>query len=156
MLILLADLAQAIIAQAKRDHPLESCGVIAAPLNSAYPTRLIPMRNAAQSSEFFRFDASEQFRVWQEMAARDEEPRILYHSHTGSAAYPSREDVACAGEPDAHYVIISTDSNCQHNLRSFRIQAGKVVEETIKLLESYPTASPAPAGHTQHATHATS
>ncbi|MBA5604229.1 M67 family metallopeptidase [Duganella sp. FT3S] len=141
MLIILADLVDAMLVQARRDHPLETCGVIAGAAGSNQPMRLIPMRNAAQSPEAFRFDAAEQFQVWKDMDARGEEPLVLYHSHTGSPAYPSRDDVACAAEPHAHYVIVSTDAACERPVRSFRIVDGRVVEETIKPVERY--ASPA-------------
>ena len=38
----------------------------------------------------------------------DEEPVIIYHSHTATEAYPSRTDISYASEPDAHYVLVST------------------------------------------------
>ncbi|WP_390623005.1 Mov34/MPN/PAD-1 family protein [Ralstonia syzygii] len=49
MLTILSEFVDAILAQARRDHPVESCGVIAGPAGSDCPMRLIPMRNAAQS-----------------------------------------------------------------------------------------------------------
>ena len=39
----------------------------------------------------------EQLRVWREMEDRDEEPVVIYHSHTATEAYPSRTDVNLAG-----------------------------------------------------------
>ena len=38
----------------------------------------------------------------------DEEPVVIYHSHTATEAYPSRTDISYASEPRAHYVLVST------------------------------------------------
>ena len=54
------------------------------------------------------FDAAEQLRVWRAMDAADEEPVVIYHSHTATEAYPSRTDISYASQPDAHYVLVST------------------------------------------------
>ena len=42
------------------------------------------------------------------MDDRDEEPVVIYHSHTATEAYPSRTDISYANEPGAHYVLVST------------------------------------------------
>ncbi len=140
MLTILSELVDAVLAQARRDHPIETCGVIAGPVGSDRPARLIPMRNAAQSIDAFRLDAQEQFQVWSEMDAREEEPIVLYHSHTGTNACPSRDDMRFAAEPHAHYLIVSTDPACGQAVRSFRIAEGRAVEETIKVVARYQAA----------------
>ena len=66
------------------------------------------MLNAERSPTFYRFDSMEQLRVWREMDDRDEEPVVIYHSHTATEAYPSRTDISYASEPGAHYVLVST------------------------------------------------
>lgn len=144
MLIILSALLEAMAAQAQRDHPIETCGVIAGAVGSRLPTRLIPMRNAAQSETFFRFDPQEQLRVWREMEVRDEEPKVIYHSHTASLAYPSREDVLYAAEPGVHYVILSSAPGAGAALRSFRIVGGRVTEESIRVVERYVAAVATP------------
>jgi len=79
-----------IVAHARADHPDEACGVIAGPAGSDRPERFIAMMNAERSPTFYRFDSAEQFRVWREMDDNDEEPVVIYHSHTATEAYPSR------------------------------------------------------------------
>jgi proteasome lid subunit RPN8/RPN11 len=137
MLVIHAKLVEAMLAQAHRDHPFETCGVIAGPEGSNLPLRLIPMRNAAQSERFFEFDPQQHLQVWQEMDARGEEPIVIYHSHTGSQAYPSRSDVECATETNTHYVIIPTDSLHGEGIRSFRILDGMVTEERVETVSAY-------------------
>src|ERR1700742_808958 len=79
-----------IMAHARRDHPEEACGVVAGPIGSDRPERLIPMDNAERSMTFYRFDSMEQLRVWREMDDNDEGPVGVYHSHTAPQGDPSR------------------------------------------------------------------
>ena len=129
-------IVDAIVAHARRDHPDEACGVVAGPLGSDLPTRLIPMDNAARSMTFYEFDSLEQLRVWREMDDNDEEPVVIYHSHTATEAYPSRTDVSFAGEPGAHYVLVSTCEPDSEEIRSFRIVDGVVTEEEINIVDA--------------------
>ena len=121
----------AIIAHARADHPDEACGVVAGPLGSDRPVRFIPMTNAERSPTFYRFDSLEQLKVWREMDDKDEEPVVIYHSHTATEAYPSRTDISYASEPGAHYVLVSTRHPDHAELRSFRIVDGEVSEEEV-------------------------
>jgi proteasome lid subunit RPN8/RPN11 len=145
MLTLSGALRAAIIAHARADHPDEACGVIAGPAGSDRPERLIPMTNAERSPTFYRFDSMEQFRVWREMDERDEEPVVIYHSHTATEAYPSRTDIAYASEPGAHYVLVSTRDHDEVEFRSFRIVDGAVTEEEVRVPEDDPAGDPIPA-----------
>ena len=131
----------AIVAHARRDHPDEACGVVAGPIGSDRPTRFVPMVNAERSPTFYRFDSMEQFKVWREMDDRDEEPVVIYHSHTATEAYPSRTDVSYASEPGAHYVVVSTRDPDETEFRSYRIVDGEVAEEDVVVVEAYETDS---------------
>ena len=124
-------MADAIVAHARRDHPDEACGVIAA--RDGVPTRLFEMENAERSPTFYRFDSAEQLKVWRDMDDADEVPFVIYHSHTATAAYPSRTDISLASEPDAHYVLVSTASH-EPSLRSYRIVLGEVTEEPVTIV----------------------
>jgi [CysO sulfur-carrier protein]-S-L-cysteine hydrolase len=131
MLTISAALRADILAHARADHPDEACGVIAGPAGSDRPERFIPMINAERSPTFYRFDSLEQLRVWREMDDRDEEPVVIYHSHTATEAYPSRTDISYAMEPGAHYVLVSTREPDADEFRSFRILDGVVTEEEV-------------------------
>jgi [CysO sulfur-carrier protein]-S-L-cysteine hydrolase len=131
MLTISAELRSKIIAHALADHPDEACGVIAGPAGRDRPERFIPMLNAERSPTFYRFDSMEQLRVWRDMDDRDEEPVVIYHSHTATEAYPSRTDISYASEPDAHYVLVSTRDAGRPEFRSFRIVDGAVTEEDV-------------------------
>jgi [CysO sulfur-carrier protein]-S-L-cysteine hydrolase len=131
MLTIEAGLRDQIVAHARADHPDEACGVIAGPAGSDRPQRFIPMLNAERSPTFYRFDSLEQLRVWREMDDRDEEPVVIYHSHTATEAYPSRTDISYASEPGAHYVLVSTRDPDADEFRSFKITDGAVTEEPV-------------------------
>jgi proteasome lid subunit RPN8/RPN11 len=135
MLTIPEELYDKIVAHARADHPDEACGVIAGPAGSDRPERFIPMTNAARSPTFYEFDSTEQFQVWQEMDDNDEEPVVLYHSHTATEAYPSRTDVSYASEPGAHYVLVSTRDEHETEFRSYRIIDGQVTEEPVTVVE---------------------
>jgi proteasome lid subunit RPN8/RPN11 len=131
-----AAIITAIVEHARRDHPDEACGIVAGPAGSDRPTRHVPMDNVERSSTFYRFDATEQLRVWRAMDDADEVPVVIYHSHTATEAYPSRTDVSLAGEPDAHYLLVSTRDPDQTEIRSFRIVDGRVTEESVELVNA--------------------
>jgi proteasome lid subunit RPN8/RPN11 len=137
MLRISRELADKIIAHARQDHPDEACGLIAGPEGSDHPERFIPMLNAVRSTTAFDFDSDEQMRVYKEMFDRDEEAVVIYHSHTMTEAYPSRSDIGIAsemGEPEAHYVLVSTREADSAEFRSYRILDGQVTEEPVEFM----------------------
>ena len=136
MLTIDAGVLEAIVAHARRDHPDEACGVVAASAGADEPQRHIPMVNAARSMTFYEFDSQEYLRVWREMEDLDEEPVVIYHSHTATEAYPSRTDVSYAGWPDAHYLLVSTREPDVTEVRSYTIVEGSVTEELVKVVDA--------------------
>ncbi|GAB90186.1 Mov34/MPN/PAD-1 family protein [Gordonia rhizosphera] len=133
MLTITQDLIDSMVAHARADHPDEACGIIAGPEGSNRPERFISMVNAERSPTFYRFDSGEQLKVWREMDRLDEEPVVIYHSHTATEAYPSRTDISYASEPNAHYVLVSTREPHTAEIRSYRIVDGVVTEEPIEI-----------------------
>ena len=136
-----------IVAHARRDHPDEACGVVAGPAGSDRPERFIPMLNAARSPTFYEFDSHDLLALYREMDDRDEEPVVIYHSHTATEAYPSRTDVSLAQEPDAHYVLVSTRDPHHEEFRSFRIVDGVVSEEEVRVVPALEPDESARSGH---------
>ncbi|WP_131745860.1 M67 family metallopeptidase [Frankia sp. Cppng1_Ct_nod] len=124
----------AIVAHARRDHPDEACGIVAGPVGSDRPERFVAMENSARSPTFYEFDSMEQLKVWNEMDDRDEEPVVIYHSHTATEAFPSRTDVSYAAYPDAHYVLVSTRDPERTEFRSYRIVDAAVTEEPVEIV----------------------
>ena len=126
----------AIVAHARENHPDEACGVVAGPEGSDRPERFIPMLNAARSPTFYEFDSGDLLKLYREMDDRDEEPVVIYHSHTATEAYPSRTDISFAGEPGAHYLLVSTREPDTTEIRSFRIVDNEVTEEEVNIVDA--------------------
>jgi proteasome lid subunit RPN8/RPN11 len=130
------EILDAIIAHARRDHPDEACGIVAGPLQSDQPLRHVPMENSQRSSTLYEFDKDEKLRVWREMDDLDEEPVVIYHSHTATEAYPSRFDRSMASIPDAHYLLVSTREPHETEVRSYRIIDESVTEEPVRVVDA--------------------
>jgi proteasome lid subunit RPN8/RPN11 len=100
------------------------------------------MVNAAGSPTFYEFDSTELLALYKDMWARDEEPVVVYHSHTATEAYPSRTDIGLASEPGAHYVLVGTREHGNNEgpveFRSFRIVDGEVSEEEVVVVPALP------------------
>jgi proteasome lid subunit RPN8/RPN11 len=73
------------------------------------------------------------------MFDNDEEAVVVYHSHTATEAAPSRTDTQIAsemGEPNAHYLLVSTRDPELTEIRSFRIVDGTVTEEPVVVVNA--------------------
>jgi len=148
VLVIERRIRDAIVGHARRDHPDEACGVVAGPRGSDRPVRLVAMRNAAATPYTrYEFSSADLFGLYRDLEERDEEPVVIYHSHTHTEAYPSPTDLALAAEPAAHYVVVSTRQHGNDegpvDFRSFRIVDGVIGEEEISVVSSYPDGSSA-------------
>ncbi|HWJ08823.1 MAG TPA: M67 family metallopeptidase [Nocardioides sp.] len=130
----------ALVEHAKRDHPVEACGMVVGPIGSDRPVRHVEMVNAAGSPTFYEYDSTDLFQLYKEMDDRDEEPVVIYHSHSATEAYPSVTDIDLAGEPGAHYVLVSTREHGNNpgpvEFRSYRIIDGVVTEEEVTIVDA--------------------
>lgn len=127
----------AIIEQSRAEYPDECCGVILGPAGKDSPDRLKAMTNAAHSPTFYEFDPKDLLALYREVDDNDEEITVIYHSHTETEAFPSRTDIAYAGEPGAHYVLVSSRKEIAPAIefRSFRIIDGAVTEEEVSITD---------------------
>ena len=128
-------IVDAIVQQSRDEYPDECCGVVLGPIGANTPVRLKPMANAAHSPTFYEFDPKDLLALYREVDDNDEEIVVIYHSHTETEARPSRTDIAYAGEPGAHYVLVSTRKEIAPAIefRSFRIIDGVVTEEEVSI-----------------------
>ena len=121
-----------MIAHAREEAPNECCGMVGGADGSA--TTVYRSINAEASPLRYSLDASDQFRIMQEIEKRGEELVGIYHSHTGSAAYPSQTDVNLAAYPDAVYVIVSLEDPQNHEVRGFWIRDGHIEEAELDVV----------------------
>jgi proteasome lid subunit RPN8/RPN11 len=130
------EFVDAIIAQAIAELPNEACGVIVGPAGSGQARRMKPMVNVAASPIFYEFHPQDLLALYRGLDDADEEIVVVYHSHPTSTAHPSSSDIAYAGEPGAHYVLVSIWEEIapEVEFRSFRIVDGVVTEEEVAII----------------------
>nr|AAA26783.1 Mec+ encoded protein (gtg start codon) [Streptomyces kasugaensis] len=108
------------------------------PGRSDRPERFIPMLNAARSPTFYEFDSADLLKLYREMDDRDEEPVIVYHSHTATEAYPSRTDISYATTRRALRPGLHADTDdAGPSSPLVRIVAGEVTEEAVEVVGAY-------------------
>ena len=132
-----------MIEHARAELPNECCGVLAGRGDSV--ERVFRARNADDSPYTFYVDDRDLLRIQKEIDDVGLELIGFYHSHTWSAARPSKTDVArayaedrqtgqrSAAYPDAGYIIVSLESKVDPEVKAFRIREGSIVDEVLVL-----------------------
>lgn len=122
-------LAQELIDHALADLPNECCGMIAGRGGTA--TRVLRATNSQGSPFMYVMDPREQLRMMDAIDESGDDLLAIYHSHTRSAAYPSRTDVELAFYPDTLYLIVSVADRDAPDIRAFRLRKGAPESEQI-------------------------
>ena len=123
------ELAQELVAHATRDLPNECCGLIAG--RGGIAVRVLPATNSEGSPFMYVMDPQDQLRMMDEIEESGDDLLAVYHSHTRSAAYPSRTDVELAFFPDTLYLIVSIADRDAPEIRAFRLSRGAPEGEQI-------------------------
>lgn len=121
-----------IVAHAHEEAPNECCGMVGGSDGAA--ATVYRSINAEASPLRYSLDATDQFRIMREIEERGEELLAIYHSHTGSAAYPSQTDVNLAAYPEAVYVIVSLEDPERPEVRGFRIRDGQIDDAELEIV----------------------
>ena len=130
-MIIPQNIIDALIAQAQKDAPEESCGYLLGTADGTV-TENYWMENIDHSSEHFSFAPKDQFAALR--YSRDKGLKILanWHSHPASPSRPSQEDLRLANDPTIRYAILSLLDG-KPTLNSFKIIGGEVVDKEIHL-----------------------
>ena len=130
-MIIPQNIIDALIAQAQKDAPEESCGYLLGTADGTV-TENYWMENIDHSSEHFSFAPKDQFATLR--YSRDKGLKILanWHSHPASPSRPSQEDLRLANDPTIRYAILSLLDG-KPTLNSFKIIGGEVVDKEIHL-----------------------
>lgn len=124
-----------LIAQARRDAPDETCGLIGGQDGRAL--KLYPLTNVDDNPRVrYQADPLELLHAIRDVEeANDWQVLAIYHSHPASPGYPSPTDVARAFYPEAVYILISLMNPEIAQVRGFQITEGKVSEVTLEVEE---------------------
>ena len=121
-----------MITHAIQGLPQEICGILAGWDGTV--KALYRVANTDASSTHFSMDLNEQFAVIKNLRIRGLNMLAVYHSHPEAPARPSEEDIRLARTPDISYVIISLMSPDAPVLKSFKISAGQVEHEEVRIV----------------------
>lgn len=126
-------LVNQLLHYAQSSPDLEICGLVGG--KDGAPATCYPVRNAAEQPERrYLLDTEEHIATLRAMRERGEELFAIFHSHPRAPAEPSATDLERAAYPEALYLIVSLDTKGVLELRGFRIDAGRTVEEVELLL----------------------
>jgi proteasome lid subunit RPN8/RPN11 len=123
------EMIEEMIAHAREESPNECCGMIGG--RDGRATTLHRARNEHASALSYNIHPQDLFRITKEIEEAGEKLAAIYHSHTGSPAYPSQTDVNLAAYPDALYVIVSLENPDKPDTRAFRIVDGEIEEAEL-------------------------
>ena len=115
-----------MVAQARADAPLETCGLLAG--RDECVLRILPVPNVLRSPVQYRMGGQE---FADAMSACDFQPLAIYHSHPAGPLIPSPTDIAEAFYPDSVYIILSLAQE-PPSVRAFRITDGVVTEVELQ------------------------
>ena len=129
-------MAEELVAHAREEFPNECCGMIAG--EGARAVAVHRATNTEASPFMYVMDPREQMRLMDEIEDAGEELLAVYHSHTRSAAYPSRTDVELAFFPDPLYVIVSLADRDAPEIRAFTLrrtapEGEQIAEEEVQI-----------------------
>jgi proteasome lid subunit RPN8/RPN11 len=130
MLTIPQAIIDAMIAHARRDFPLEACGMLGGV--DGVVSEYYPMANSDKSNEHFTMEPKEQFAVIKDLRAKGKELLVIYHSHPETPSRPSAEDIRLALTPGVSSVIVSLAGEMP-DVKSFRIEDGVVTPEPITI-----------------------
>ena len=122
-----------IVAQALRDRPYETCGLLAG--RASRVERVYPAANRERSPVRYEIDPKDLIRIFREIDDAGLDLVGIYHSHTHTDAYPSPTDVRLAYYPEAAYVLISLMDERAPRVRAFSIRDGTISETPIELVD---------------------
>jgi [CysO sulfur-carrier protein]-S-L-cysteine hydrolase len=123
---------QEMLLHAQEGFPLEVCGILGGEGDAV--SMIYRMTNTDASNEHFMMEPREQFAVVKDLRAGGLKMLAIYHSHPETPARPSEEDIRLALTPGVSYLIISLADSGNPDLRSFRIEKGRVEPEEIAVV----------------------
>jgi proteasome lid subunit RPN8/RPN11 len=127
---ILRSVIDAMVDHARRDAPLECCGLLAARHGTI--DEAIPTRNLKASPVAFLIDPLDHVRALKRTRTEGREVIGAYHSHPRSAAIPSPTDRAEAHYEEFLYVIVSLTGDAP-DVRAYHLVHG---EQDSRFVES--------------------
>ena len=121
-----------ILAHAKKEAPVEACGLIAGRFAGADKIieKVYLLTNTDHAEEHFTLDPREQLAAVKDMRTNGLEQLGNWHSHPVSPSRPSDEDKRLAYDSTASYLILSLMDETPV-LNSFHIENNEAAKEEL-------------------------
>jgi proteasome lid subunit RPN8/RPN11 len=120
----------AIVEHARREAPLECCGILGG--RDGTVRKAFELRNEEQSPVRYSMSPQEQLRVFDEIDRESLDMVAIYHSHTHTIPFPSETDVRLAFYPEVVSVIISLKEETPV-VKAFRMNENAISLEEIEV-----------------------
>ena len=121
-----------ILAHAKKEAPVEACGLIAGHIegDDKMIEKVYILTNTDHAEEHFTLDPKEQLSAVKDMRANGYDQLGNWHSHPVSPSRPSDEDKRLAYDSTASYMILSLMDDTPV-LNSFHIEGDTASKEEL-------------------------
>jgi len=123
---------QKMIDHARREDPVECCGILGGKDETVQKS--FEIKNVESSSVQFLMDPQEQFNAFEVMENSSMEMVAIYHSHPHTIPFPSETDVQKTFDPEMPSVIISLKEKDEPVVKAFRILKEAICLEEIEVI----------------------
>jgi proteasome lid subunit RPN8/RPN11 len=123
---------QEMVDHAKREWPLECCGILGGKDKTVQKS--FELRNAEESPVLYSMSPQEQMKVFEEMEKESMKMVAIYHSHPHTIPFPSETDVKLTFYPDVSSIIISLKEEKNPVVKAFQIEEEAIYLEEIEVI----------------------
>jgi len=123
---------QKMLDHAKRELPLECCGILSGKEKTVQ--KAFELKNTEESPVLYSMSPQEQMKVFEEMEKESMEMIAIYHSHPKTIPFPSETDVKMTFYPDVSSVIISLKEEKNPVMKAFQISKEAIYLEEIEVI----------------------
>lgn len=123
---------QKMVAHAKKEWPLECCGILSG--RDGIVEKAYELPNEEGSSVRYSMSPREELRVFEEMEKESIDMIAIYHSHPHTLPFPSETDVKLAFYPEVASIIISLKEEQNPVVKAFRIGKEAICLEEIEVI----------------------
>ena len=123
---------QGMVEHAKRESPLECCGILSGKEKTV--EKAFELKNTEESPVQYFMSPRDQMKVFEKMERDSMEMIAIYHSHPHTIPFPSETDVKLAFYPDISSIIISLKERENPVIKAFQIGKEAIYLEEIEIV----------------------
>jgi proteasome lid subunit RPN8/RPN11 len=123
---------QEMVDHAKREWPLECCGILGGKDQTIQKS--FELQNTEKSPVLYSMSPREQMKVFEEMEKESMKMVAIYHSHPHTIPFPSETDVKLTFYPDVSSIIISLKEEENPVVKAFQIGKEAIYVEEIEVI----------------------